>query len=539
MKKTISYSDIPGNTKLFKDYVNSFERVKDFYSQDYRDISILKDQIQKLEKRKYEREILSKVLYEQNNRFRSGEKTFNNIEHIKNPETLVVFTGQQIGLFTGPLYTLYKAITACKLSDVLKEKTGRKVVPIFWMESDDHNPREVNFITYLNSKNSIDYLRVEVEEGRKPVGSARLNKKIVTALNSLENSELDSEYKKNVFELLKSSYSSKENLADGFGKMMASLFKEYGLILVNSLDLVTEDIAKPFFQNAVENWQEIKKRISMQNEKLKEKGYHNQIEINQKTLDVFALTNGERIPINIVNGNLKIGNSEFHTLQSEINYSPNVALRPVFQDWLFPTLVYVGGSSEVAYFAQLKPIYEHFGVEMPVIYPRAGMTLMEQSVVKVLEKYEISVLDFLDKSENIVQKVISNVINRGEGSSQSNRADEIFDELEQSLSKSFMSLGEELFQVDPSLKGSLETSQKKILYQLGKLKHGLYEGEKKRNEILVRQIERASNHLYPNGRLQERVFNIVHYLVRYGMDFLSRIEEEIEPFSFEHKIVRL
>ena len=121
----------------------------------------------------------------------------------------------------------------------------------------------------------------------------------------------------------------------------------------------------------------------------------------------------------------------------------------------------------------------------------------------------------------------------------SHRADEIFDNFEKCLSQSFSELTRELIQVDPSLKGAIETSQKKILYQLGKLRNGLYEGEKKRNEILVRQIERTSNHLFPNGKLQEREFNIVHYLVRYGTNFLARIDEEIDPFSFSHKVVRL
>jgi bacillithiol biosynthesis cysteine-adding enzyme BshC len=545
LKKTISYTDIPGSTKLFKDYVHSFERVKSFYSQDYRDISLWESHIQRIEKRKYERKRLSEVLYEQNRRYGSGEKTFDNIELLNNPDTLVVFTGQQIGLFTGPLYTLYKAITACKLSDVLKEKTGRKVIPLFWMESDDHNPREVDFITFLDTKNNIAQLKVEMEEGRRPVGSIHLNEKIVTTLDSLENMEIDSEFKTDIFKLLKSSYTMSENLADGFGKMMAALFNEYGLILVNSLDLDMEDISKPFFQNAVESWQEIKSRLSIQNEELKQHGYHNQIEGNPDILDVFVLHKGQRMPLKEVDGELIISNDDFSNHESRItnhdnlSYSPNVAMRPIFQDWLFPTLAYVGGSSEVAYFAQLKPLYELFGVEMPVIFPRAGFTLVEKSVVKVLEKCGVSVAEFLDKPENIVQKVISTIIDRGEGSASSSRADEIFDELERNLSKSFKGLGDELIQIDPSLKGALETSQKKILYQLGKLKHGLYEGEKKRNEILVRQIERTSNHLYPNGRLQERVFNIVHYLVRYGTNFLSRIEKEIDPFSFEHKVIEI
>ena len=533
MEKTIPYSDLPGSTELFSDYIHRFESVKSHYSEDYRDPSRWEGLSNRIGEKKYERERLVEILKEQNLRLECGEKTLKNIELLKDPKTLAIFTGQQIGLFTGPLYTLYKALTACKLSKILHEKTSRKVVPLFWMESDDHNPREVNHISFLDPKNKIAQLKVEMEEGRKPVGNILLKGKIERTLEFLENMELESEFRKNVFKFIKTSYLSSEDFAEGFGRMMAVLFKDYGLIFVNSLETKWQDIAAPFFQKTIEHASEIKDLLTKQSDKLLQDGYHNQIEENPEILDLFALYKGERVPIRIVNDELKVGNSALRNLHTEIRYSPNVALRPILQDWLFPTVAYVAGPSEIAYFAQLKPLYEFFNVEMPVIFPRTSFTLLEKSIVKVLEKYDLSVSDFFGKTDDVIQKIMKS------DKTQKSQADEIFDKLDKCLSQSFSGLGEEFAQVDPSLTGSLENSQKKILYQLGKLRHGFFEGEKKKNEILVRQIERASNQLYPEGQLQERKFNIVHYLVRYGMDFLSRLEKEIDPFDFAHKVVRL
>jgi bacillithiol biosynthesis cysteine-adding enzyme BshC len=540
--QTIKFSEIPRTSKLYNDFLYDFRRVSQFYQPEGLDVASLTSRVARVTAQKFSRDAVADVLKEQNARAGAGEATFANIERLRQSDSVVIITGQQAGLFTGPLYTIFKALTAIKLVEHLREQ-GVNAVPMFWIAAEDHDFQEVNHTRLVNRDGqivTITYTACSPKEG-KPVGHVRLADGISENIDQLIAALPESEFVPRLADDLRDAYQAGAGFADAFAKMMMKLFGQYGVVLINPLDDGLKHISGEIYVRAMSRVPEFADRLVTASARLEAAGYHSQVYTSQEAVPLFMLDEGRRTAmVRREDGRyyLKAGEKSFAAdellstvLRCPNCFSPNVTLRPIVQDFLLPTLAYIGGPAEIAYFAQLRPNYSLLDRVEPVVLPRATFTLIEKRHAKTMAKYGIEFKDLFDGPESVLKKVVEQSLD--------NDTARTFDETEKVLEEQLEKLRASLVAVDPTLGDALKGGREKILYQLSNLRTRFINTRSKRDDTTKQQIERLFAVLYPNKNLQEREINVSYFLARYGYDLIGRLYEEVEIGNHDHKLVYL
>jgi bacillithiol biosynthesis cysteine-adding enzyme BshC len=539
---TISFGQIPRTSRLFNDFLYDFNRVSKFYQPAGLDISALAARAQQVTAQSFSRDVVADALADQNRRAGAGEQTFANIERLRQKDSVVVITGQQAGLFTGPLYTVFKALTAIKLAEHLRG-LGVNAVPMFWIAAEDHDFEEVNHTRLVNREGgllTITYAGCPPKEG-KPVGHVKLNEKISDNIDELIAALPESEFTPRLAEDLRDSYQAGANFAEAFGRMMMKLFGKFGVVLINPLDDRLKSVAGEIYANAMSQTPEFAARLVSATAQLESSGYHAQVYTNPDAVPLFMLDEGRRTAmVRRDDGRFYLKGSEKSFGATELIdtarrcpscFSPNVTLRPIVQDYLLPTVAYIGGPAEIAYFAQLRPNYGLLNRVDPVVLPRASFTLIEKRHAKTMSKYNLQFTDLFSGFEEVMKMVVERSLDQNTAT--------VFDETERIFNEQLDQLNASLIAVDPTLADALKGGREKILYQLSNLRTRFIHNRGKRDDTTKQQIERLFAALYPNKNLQEREINVSYFLARYGYELIDRIYEEIDVESFDHKLINL
>jgi bacillithiol biosynthesis cysteine-adding enzyme BshC len=561
MGKFIEYNLLPGMSRIYYNYLNNFANVSEFYSADFppkvdqpptpsgrlwqqtdKDLSEFEKIIYRGRKRHNIFCKIVDILVEQNINFKSGKKSIGNAKLLKNENCFAVVTGQQVGLFTGPLYTIYKTITAIKLAENLKRVFPKyDFIPVFWMELEDHDFDEVNNFTILNSKNELETIKYEIQHKprRIPTGKIKIGNEIKRVFEKLNTAFVENDFKKSVIELLERCYRENSNFGIAFAEIMAVFFDD--VVFLDPSDFRLKEIAKPIFNKIIHQHEIISNILTNRNKKLIESGYHLQIDTDSNFINLFYYKNNERNPILFENGNFSVRYADRIFSASELseevekhpeNFIPNVLIRPVIQDYLLPTVAYIAGPSEIAYFAQVSSIYPVFEIEMPIVYPRQSITIVENKIKKNMDKYNLSIVDIFEQKNKLLEKIVK--------SHSSLQIDKLFDKAEKDLENIMVELEKEISRVEENLIDVKNNAMEKVKYQLNNLKIKTLNAEKKNNEIMVNQISKVSDSIFPNGRLQERGLNIIYFLMKYGLDFIEIIKEKsVLDENFKHQIIEL
>lgn len=540
----INFSNIPANQNLFLDYIEEFENVSKFYSKNFRDKDKFLTHFNKLTtQNKEHRYNLSQIIDNQYKNLNLSEETKKNIELLKSSNTIAIVTGQQLGIFTGPLYTLYKSLTAVKLAKNLKEEFPEfNFVPVFWLEGDDHDFDEVRTISILNNENNLVDISyhdgVEEELNRGSIGQLKFNENINLIYDELQNSLRDTEFKASLIDLLKTIYTPNKTFLDSFKELMFNLFDRYGLIIFNPLDDQIKKLLKPIFKKSINEYKFHSTALVERSAELEEI-YHAQVKV--KAINLFYIDEKERLLIEPTEtGELRLkGKRKKFSFDEMINlidnspekFSPNVLLRPICQDYLFSTGFYVAGPSEISYFAQVNPLYEFFSIEEPFIYPRASCTIIEKGVNQVLNKYNLSVLDIFVEQKKLIENII-------QASSELN-TEKVFNEAGKELINIFNNITGNITKVDMTLEDFSKKTLQKVQQLLEYLRSKTSEAEKRKYEITIRQLTKVQNVLYPKQNLQERELNLIYFVNKYGMDFLNWLYDEIKIDKFHHQILEM
>jgi bacillithiol synthase len=539
----INYSDIPGHSNLFLDYIYEFNNVKDFYKTNFRDKEgYLKHFKQISESSKDFRGEVSHIINNQYNGITASDKTRRNISLLESKNTLAVVTGQQLGLLGGPLYTIYKIISAIKLSKYLSERYDEfNFVPVFWLEGDDHDFEEVRFLNLLNENNEIvkiTYPGDIPEEGNMgSVGYLRFSESIAEVFRQIEENLRKTEFTGDILSKLKNIYTPGKSFKDAFKEMLIWLFDEYGLIVLDPQDKKIKNILRPVFEQEVKGFRTHSEKLVNISAVLEE-NYHAQVKI--RAVNLFYNYDEGRYLIEPADNDFRLRRKrkKFTTeeLLSLINsepekFSPNVLLRPVCQDFILPTAFYVAGPGEIAYFAQAIPLYDYHSVSPPVIYPRSSATLLEKNISTLLDKHNIDIKEIFICNGDIKSRILQNVSN--------NTTEDIFIQTEEQLEIVMDQLKEKLFEIDKTISDSSTKYKQKIFAYLGELKNKAFEAQNKKHEVSIRQAERISASLFPNGSLQEREINLIYFLNKYGMGLLTQIYDETEINKFDHQIINI
>ena len=534
-KDRIHFKDIPKTSAFFLDYLHDFSKLAPFFPFPYALDHFRKEGASVALPHRQE---LCQILEKQNRSFGAGARTLENVEKLRDRDCFAVVTGQQVGLFTGPAYTIYKALTAVKLAAHYACR-GIKVVPIFWMATEDHDLAEVDHSHVIDGDSHLQLVRYESgpEDAAKPVGKVRFSQAIETCLQQFLASLPDSEFKIDIESRLSAAYRPTRTFSEAFGEVLSYLFSNYGLILVDPQDEALKRLGEPIFEKILLNGNRYQSIIQSRSDQLVAAGYHAQVTIEEESTGLFFEDEGKRRALIRDDGFLKIKGTaqrlpETHfqeaLKESPWKFSPNVLFRPLMQDLLLPTLSYVAGPSEVAYLAQIGPLYEEFGRKAPIIFPRFSFSVVERKIGKILEKYQLNFEDIFLGNEALIKKIVEQNLDQSLAAK--------FSALEQEFGEKLGELEGPLKAVDATLAEALRTTQQKVQYQVAHLRTKFVHAETRHQETLTKQIDKALAILYPLKTLQERRINIFYFLARYGMDFLAQLNEEIDLTDPDHRL---
>ena len=540
----IPFSHLPGVSRLFVDYIENFDRLAAFYAVDYRSRAALLDQAEQASRHDYPRAEVAKILQQQNHRWGAGEAVERNLAALAQKGSVAVVTGQQVGIFGGPLFTLYKALTCLKLAESLSARLGKAVVPIFWLAADDDDVAEVNRLTITNRENELISLSCAFDTAeRRPVSQVHLTEDIENSHRALSAAIAETEFKSEVLQALQQAYRAGASLPEAFARWLLNLLGQYGLVVMNPADPALKHLALPLFEREMSANSPSTAAALRAVANLTQNGYDSQVSLRPDRFNLFYVQtqrhtleqrDGRFVS---TDGALEFSRAELlqHLQEHPENFSPNVMLRPVLQDFLLPTVAYVAGPAEIAYFAQLRNVYEAFDVPMPVIFPRQSMTLLEKKIAHVLEKYHLSIADFWSAQSNAAEELISRVVKR-------EAADELFSPVvaaRDELGRQLATLKTRAVAIDATLGGFIEKEQGKIFHQLDGIEKKLLQAAKRQNETLAQQITKAAHALYPHHHLQERELSFVPFLCKYGRGLIQQLYEQIDLTNFQHQIVEL
>jgi len=534
----LPFSQIPHTSKLFADFLSSSPTVQRFYPRSPHFDQWLKE----VPNDGYDssrRERVAAVLERQNRDFGAWAKVQENLGRFRAGAAAVV-TGQQVGLFGGPGFSIYKALTAIKLAEQAT-KAGVECVPIFWLATYDHDLAEVNHISIPGA----DGVRHELATPTHgvtdaPVGAIAFGEEIVPVVQAAAELLGDSP----VVSALRHSYRPGENFGSAFARLFARMFANYGVILLDASDPELNAIATPVYRSALECAAEIDEALLARGRELEAAGYHQQVKVTPSSTLLFTMKEGSRVPVHrranggsasedFLIGDEVVSRAElFERIDSEPrNFSPNVLLRPVVEDYLFPTLAYTGGSAEVAYFAQAEVVYEILLGRVTPIIPRFSATLIEAKPQSLLERYSLSFTALFHGPEAVRQTLAKHALPQD--------LQAAIDEADIAVKKSMAAIQDSLARLDKTLVEAAANAHSKIQHQLEQLRSRAARAELRQSEVLNRHADLLSNLLYPNKTLQERETAAIYFLGRYGPELVNNLYDAIHTDCLDHQVITL
>src|SRR5258707_4734559 len=405
--RVLPLRQLPHQPKLFLEYLDHFEKVKSFYAHPPAMAAVTRV-ARKVDYPEDRRAKVASILRRQNIALGAGAETLSNLDHLEKGAVAVV-SGQQVGLFSGPAYAIYKALTAVQIAEELT-RGGIPAVPVFWMATEDHDLDEVRTATWFDQGKLRRFELPVVETGR-PVGGILLGAKVeplareAAELLSNQGSDLLAQY-------LTESYRPEETYGSAFAKLFTRLFAQQGLILMDPLDSGLHRVATPLYQHALAERDAVNEKLLQRGKDLDRAGFDAQVKVTSRSTLLFYLGEGVRQVITASNGKFQAGEKTWareelvHLTHAEPGkFSPNALFRPVVQDYLLPTAAYVAGPAEISYFAQSEVVYRQLLGRMPVMLPRSGFTLVDAKAEKLLRRYGLSVEDAWSGSQGLRHKM--------------------------------------------------------------------------------------------------------------------------------------
>jgi bacillithiol biosynthesis cysteine-adding enzyme BshC len=534
----LPFSRIPHTTRLFADFLSDHSKVRQFYSRSAYFNQWFKDEASVLNYDSERRQSVSSILERQNQSWGASAKALENIGRLR-AGALAVVTGQQVGLFGGPLFSVLKALTAVKLADQATQ-SGVDCVPVFWLATEDHDLAEVNDASLPGSDASLQKLTSPTQAlPDAPVGTVRFGPEIASVVEAAAGLLGPSE----VSDFLREAYRPGETFGTAFASLFARLFADWGVILLDAADAQFHEIAEPIYRSAIERAEELDEALLTRGKQLEAAGYHQQVKVTPSSTLLFTLRNGARVPVHRrLNGNggtdFLIGEERVPRVEllrqvssSPQDFSGNALLRPVIQDYLLPTLAYTGGSAEVAYFAQVAVVYEALLGRVTPVVPRFSATLIEAKSKGLLERYGLRLPDLFQGPEALRELMAARTLPK--------ELQSAFDQAEASLERSLAAIREALARLDSTLVDSATNAASKMQHQLTQLRARAARAELRQTEVLSRHADLLCNSLYPNKALQEREIAGIHFVARHGGEFLRGLYDAIHTDCLDHQVITM
>lgn len=524
--KHIPYSETGFFSNLILDYLSGKPELKSFYESEPGLFSFGK----KIKERgliNIDRKFLADVLSEQNIPLNDNAKVLANIELLRNNNAFTVTTGHQLNLFTGPLYFVYKIISTINLAEKLKQQYPENdFVPVYWMHCEDHDFAEINHIHLFGKK-------IEWKEEHHGAAGEISTASLTSVIAELKSILGESANANELISLFSEAYLNHTNLADAMRFLCHQLFGHYGLVILDARDKRLKQIFIPQLKEDIFNHPNFKS-VEQSSSELEQLGYKTQV--NPREINCFYLTNGKRERIiktekgfEVLNTSLCFSKEE---LEKEIDnhpekFSPNVVLRPLYQEHILPNLAYIGGAGELSYWLQYKRMFNAAKVSFPLLVLRNSVMVVDETVKTKIEKLGLAAKDFFATEEKLVNDFIA-----ANSASETDLGDE-----QQKMKELFQSVKSKAKQVDTTLEASIEAELQKQLKVLEQLESRIQRAEKKKYETSIHQIKSIREKLFPANSLQERHENISTFYLRYGSSFIDILKQNLQPLDCRFMIL--
>jgi len=531
-KDCLSYKETNYFTSLIIDYLDEKEALRPFYNR-FPKLNNFKAQIEDEQAffTTEKRTVLVRELKDQYEKLEVSEAVSKNIESFSQENTFSVTTGHQLNLFTGPLYFLYKIVSAINLASELKDKYSEyNFVPVYWMATEDHDFEEINFFN-LNGK-KFNWNSNQSGAGKDAVGNLNTDglEEVFELFSAEIGSSKNAERLKNLF---KKAYLGHSNLTDATFFLANELFKEYGLVI---LDADNRNLKREFLPYME---QELKEQISYKTTdpvtgNLKELGYG--VQVNPREINLFYLANGLRERIIEQEGRYFVNTTEISWSREEIlgelhknpeRFSPNVLLRPLYEEVILPNLCYIGGGGELAYWFELKEFFKAVNVPFPILLLRNSALIETDRQNQKRQKLDISQTELFLKQHELINRRVRKISN----------IDIDFTPQKEHLVQQFQNMYTLAEQTDRTFLNAVKAEEVKQLKGLDHLEKRLLKAQKRKLKDEVSRITALQNELFPNKSLQERQVNFSEMYLEYGEDLIPALIENLNPLELQFKII--
>jgi bacillithiol biosynthesis cysteine-adding enzyme BshC len=525
----VDIRSFPGIRKLASDYAFQFSSLAPFFSGDPSSPASWTAAIGGAQAYSRARPELTAVITKQLERRGAPAPARAAAGRLADPRTVAVITGQQAGLFGGPLYTLYKGLTAIKLATQVSEQHGVPTVAVFWVESEDHDWDEVASCAVLDADLQRRAITMPPPPGagHTPIGALTLGDDVEAAIAQLTATLPPTEFTASVIEDLRRAYRPGVSMAEAFARFIDHLLGHLGLVVFDCGDRTAKPLASQIFAHEVTHPGTTWALAGEAGRRLEARGYHVQVESPPRPGAALFRLNGARAPIDA---------SDAPGLEPDVRtrpetFSPNVLLRPIVEDALFPTICYVSGPNELAYLAQLRDVYAHFGVPMPLVFPRVSATILDSASARFVEKHDLPFVALQARDDSTLNRLLA--------ASLPEPLDRALKDADDAIARKMAAIIEAVPGVDPTLEGAARSTLGKLQHDFAALRGKIISAAKKRDETLRRQYVRAQAQAFPDGIPQERALGSITMLNRYGPALVERLAQSLPLDLGKHWVLTL
>jgi len=530
----------PWIRRLAADYAYDFPSVAPFFSGDPTDRSAWAEAIARTQAHERQRAEIAQVVAAQQERRGAPARARDAARLLTDRRAVAIVTGQQAGLFGGPLFTLLKAVTALKLAERVSREHNVPALAVFWIDAEDHDWEEVRSCTVYDDSLSPRTVSLPPRSAAEPssVSTIQLDpESIDTALREVEAVLPASEFRGQVVDALRRAYEPGIGMAEAFGRWLEHVLGERGLVVYDSADLAAKPLASKVFARELTTAGQTARLAALAGSDLTARGYHAQVQGHDDSLALFHL-DGARRSIRQHAGRFTIGDRQYsaaalaeQAAHDPAGFSPNVLLRPIVQDTIFPTVCYVAGPNELAYLGQLRRVYEHFALPMPLMYPRASATLVDAPAARFLNRYKMPLEALHAQDEAALNDLLKSQIPPV--------VEDCFADAAAAIDAQMGRVIQALPALDPTLEGAARSTLSRMQHDLQTLHGKVISAAKRRDETLRRQFMHARALAFPSGHAQERTIGFVSFLNQYGPALLDRLDEELPLDLGRHWVVAI
>jgi bacillithiol synthase len=536
---SIDVRRFPWVKRLAADYAYAFDGLAPFFSGNPADPSAWAAAISRTQAHPRHRPELARAIAAQQQRRGAPAQAVAAAERLADAKTVAVLTGQQAGLFGGPVYTLLKAITALKLAEQVSRDHGVPAVAVFWIEAEDHDWDEVRSCHVLDDELAGRTVSLPARPAGNPVPVAtiQLDDQIAAVLAELEQALPATEFRAALLADLRAAYKPGTGMSEAFGRWLERVLGERGLIVYDASDPQTKPLVSQVFERELSAPGQTSMSAAKAGADLSARGYHAQVQTQDGSPVLFRLGDARR-PIRQQSGQLVVDDTTYapdalarEAAERPAGFSPGVLLRPVVQDALFPTLCYVAGPSELAYLGQLRGVYEHFGVPMPLMYPRATATLVDSAAARFLSKYKVPLEALQPQDDSGLNELLKSQIPPA--------VEETFAAARVTIDDQLQRVVGALQTLDPTLEGAARTTLGRMQHDLESLHGKTIQAAKRRHETLRRQFLRTRALTFPDGHPQERTIGFIWFLNQYGSALVDRLWDALPIEMGQHWVITI